>query len=732
MSLFYLIQSELSYGFTIPVLDQDLLSGIREFDAAANLEWLRRHPDTARYLELLRKDNAHHFGGFAPLTAEERAEYERLHELPDNKYWKPGVTMKNPDRLTLEDYVSSPLLFMAYPELRHVVMRVEEMEDRGAYATRKSVVDGSDIHYIRLNKDMVEGARGLNVSSRHQMKSTIAHEVQHYIQEQEGFARGNDIRRINGASDFELNVAAWDGFVQQEVGQEPTYDMIMSYLKDEQYSDWRKEFGPGYQDMMKDLIRMSENMDADTFMKNYEYVRDNGLKGEAWTQYWESMGEVESRNVQARMGMSMEQRRHTLAVDTEDVPRDRQTANYTSVIAASREVSERPVEPRKLTVQDREAGGALVDHLQSMGITVHTDNRENRRILKAAEKDQSEAGKVRHFKTETGESYGFAYKGEIHLDLRKIDAELPLHEFAHLFCQAMQRINPDNWNHVVGLLKQDAETWDAVKRIYSELATDSEVAEEVIAQYSGKRGAEKLQAELERMTPRDANYGSRWGNIYQNVAKAIQDFWKHIGDSMNIDYSSKEDIADQILNDFTKGINPVKKMERWLEDRDKEYAAAVERGDTDKARELFNAALQEHVGNGVTPFVAVDGYRGKMDRLARAVKSDGLNSVNLNAINEAADLMAPMVPDNAVLVPAPSHEGYATDMLLLANAIGVRTNSEVADVLKSAPRDSQYDHKINTGKPFTAEELGIHMDGELPEGKFPVVIDNVATREIIH
>ena len=39
--------------------------------------------------------------------------------------------------------------------------------------------------------------------------------------------------------------------------------------------------------------------------------------------------------------------------------------------------------------------------------------------------DHSEAGKVRHFKTEQGESYGFSYKGKIHLDLRKIDAELP-------------------------------------------------------------------------------------------------------------------------------------------------------------------------------------------------------------------------------------------------------------------------------------------------------------------
>lgn len=39
--------------------------------------------------------------------------------------------------------------------------------------------------------------------------------------------------------------------------------------------------------------------------------------------------------------------------------------------------------------------------------------------------DHSEAGKVRHFKTEQGESYGFSYKGNIHFDLRKIDAELP-------------------------------------------------------------------------------------------------------------------------------------------------------------------------------------------------------------------------------------------------------------------------------------------------------------------
>ena len=409
--------------------------------------------------------------------------------------------------------------------------------------------------------------------------------------------------------------------------------------------------------------------------------------------------------------------RYHLAAEKEDMKLD-----YTSVIAASREVPERAAEPRQFTAEDREAGGALVDHLRSMGIPVHTDNRENRRVLKAAERDQSNVGKVRHFKTESGDSYGFAYKGQIHLDLRKIDTELPLHEYAHLWCDALRRINPDNWNSVVDMMKQDADTWQFVKTSYPELTSDNDLAEEVIAHYSGKRGAQKLQEELERMTPKDDNYSSRWGNVFQNVAKAVQDFWKHIGDSLNYQYSSKEDLADQILNDFAKNVNPVKKVERWLMERDKEYARAVESGDMDLAAKIFEEALQENIGNSVTPFVAVDGYRGKLDRLARAVKQEG----NIAAINEAADLMAPFVPAGGVLVPAPSHEGHATDILHLANAIAERTGSPVADVLKGEPRESQRDYKrLHSGKSLSADMLGIRKEGELPEGKLPVVIDNV-------
>ena len=382
--------------------------------------------------------------------------------------------------------------------------------------------------------------------------------------------------------------------------------------------------------------------------------------------------------------------------------------------------SGRKVVSRHLAPADREAGGALVDYLGRMGITVHTDFNENRRILKAARQDTSDAGKVRHFKTQDGTAYGFAYKGELHLDLRRVDAELPLHEYAHLWCEALRRVNPDNWRNVVSIIRDDAASWQFVKASYPELHDADDIAEEVIAQYSGRRGAEKLRDELARMTPRDADYGSRWGNIFQNVSKAIQDFWKHVGDSLNIRYSSAEDVYDQILNDFARKVNPVAKVERYLKERDRAYQLCVEGGDLDTAAAMFEEALQEHIGNGVTPFMAVDGYRGKLDRLAHEVKGG-----SDDAVRRAARLMAPLVPTYSVLVPAPSHEGYATDMLALAYAISEETGAPVADVLKGDARERQYDVKRATGKPMASDAMGIRMEGVLPQGYMPVVIDNV-------
>ncbi len=388
------------------------------------------------------------------------------------------------------------------------------------------------------------------------------------------------------------------------------------------------------------------------------------------------------------------------------------------IAAIDKTLAEKQAE-MKARIEQQEIGDAMVDQLENMGFDVTADTAEMRRVRKQAEKDNSEAGKLRHFETADGQIYGFTYKGKMYLDPRKIDAELPIHEYAHPWCEAFRKLNPDGWKDIVDLMKGDKDTWEFVKQLNPDLTDENDIAEEMIAKFSGKKGQEHAEAEYKRMNAKDSDYKSKWGNIWQNISKAIQDFWKKVGDFLYIKYESTEQVYDQVVRDFANKINPRKRVENWLKERDKDYLKAVESGDDTKAKQLFDEALRENIGNGITPYVTAGGYRGKLQHLAHGVKSR-----DAKVIAEVADMMAPLIPKDAVLIPAPSHTGEATDMLDLAQAISERTGAPVADVLKSEERGSQYEAK-KIGKAMSSTELGISKQGELPEDKIPVVIDNV-------
>jgi len=394
-------------------------------------------------------------------------------------------------------------------------------------------------------------------------------------------------------------------------------------------------------------------------------------------------------------------------------------AQATADIAAIDKEIEKKSDLFRQAVEQQEIGGAMVDQLEGMGFDVSTDPAEMRKVRKQAEKDNSEEGKLRHFETPDGKIYGFVYRGKMYLDPRKIDAELPIHEYAHPWCEAFRRLNPEGWQNIVGLMKADKDTWEFIKALNPDLKSEDDIAEEMITKCSGQRGAEWAEQEYARMNQRDPNYKSKWGNIWKNISKAIQDFWKAIGDFLHIKYESAEQVYDQVVRDFANKMNPRKRVEQWLKERDNDYVKAVEAGDNAKAKELFDAALRENIGNGITPYIAVEGYR-KMRPLAHAVKER-----DPQVIAKVADMMAPLIPKDAVLVPAPSHSGKATDMLDLAKAISERTGAPVADVLTSGERPSQYKAKY-AGKPIASSEMGIvAATDQLPADKLPVVIDNV-------
>lgn len=148
-------------------------------------------------------------------------------------------------------------------------------------------------------------------------------------------------------------------------------------------------------------------------------------------------------------------------------------------------------------------------------------------------------------------------------------------------------------------------------------------------------------------------------------------------------------------------------------------------GGNGTAAELFDRFVLRRAGDEVTPFIYASDYNHH-SAVAKGIKAKDGYFLSL-----AAEDMAPLVPHDAVLIPIPNRHGYADDTLALAQAIAERYNAthqdkvEVADILKGNDRPSQYETKKKSGKSLKLEDFGTRLVGEVPEGKFPVFIDNV-------
>lgn len=172
------------------------------------------------------------------------------------------------------------------------------------------------------------------------------------------------------------------------------------------------------------------------------------------------------------------------------------------------------------------------------------------------ESDMKITGKVKFFRTPQGEAYGFTVGGKIYLDPRIAKADTPIHEYAHLWASALREGNPEEWANVVGLMK-DTPVWEEVKKLYPELETDEEVADEVLAIYSGRRGAERLR-EAMREAGKEDGLGGRLAAMEAvgRVREALQRFWHAVADFLHIRYTTTEEVADRVLSDLLEGVNP--------------------------------------------------------------------------------------------------------------------------------------------------------------------------------
>ena len=164
---------------------------------------------------------------------------------------------------------------------------------------------------------------------------------------------------------------------------------------------------------------------------------------------------------------------------------------------------------------------------------------------------------IRFFRTANGEAYGFTVGGKIYIDPRIATSETPVHEYAHLWATALKSANAKEWLNVVGLMK-GTKVWDEVKALYPELKSDDEIADEVLATYSGRRGAERLREEQRRIAKGNGSVFEKAEAIsaLESVKQALKRFWKGVADFLHIHYTSAEEVADRVMKDLLDGVDP--------------------------------------------------------------------------------------------------------------------------------------------------------------------------------
>ena len=88
----------------------------------------------------------------------------------------------------------------------------------------------------------------------------------------------------------------------------------------------------------------------------------------------------------------------------------------------------------------------------------------------------------------------------------------------------------------------------------------SSMSHEVLATFSGRRGAERLRAEQQKIMQGDGSVFEKAAavGVLGRVKQALSKFWKGVADFLGIHYTSAEEVADRVMKDLLEGVDPRK------------------------------------------------------------------------------------------------------------------------------------------------------------------------------
>ena len=209
-------------------------------------------------------------------------------------YNQIGITKKawgDNNTIMLQDILIHPELYKNYPEAKRLIVIPEELKGaKAAYETRSQL--------IKVDYDL----------RADEVKSALLHEIQHAIQQAEGFAKGGNVKEFK-------DVNTKDKLKKELIDVASSlFDKLPEELKSDARKINRDEDTDG-----SSLKKIQNNKEAKAIWADYLNARkqieevsnssDSGYPIEtAYDQYQKLAGEIEARDVQARMDLTADQR----------------------------------------------------------------------------------------------------------------------------------------------------------------------------------------------------------------------------------------------------------------------------------------------------------------------------------------------------------------------------------------------------------------------------------------
>lgn len=159
-------------------------------------------------------------------------------------------------------------------------------------------------------------------------------------------------------------------------------------------------------------------------------------------------------------------------------------------------------------------------------------------------------------RTPQGTIYGWSVNGKIYLTEAGINPDTPIHEYTHLWAEAMMIKNKKGWDSIKALLK-DNPIWNEVvaDANYSNIADNEDaVASEVLSRISGKKNAAKMEEEAQRAIDEAKGVFKKAeaATVLLNLKRALKQFWHWVGKNVFgiKDFKNIDEVTDRVLYDL--------------------------------------------------------------------------------------------------------------------------------------------------------------------------------------